>query len=86
MPNPSAHGKLHPMHSRQSGETLCSALSKEGLTAKTGLFHEYFQGDTGAGVGASHQTGRTALVAKLMQQNGEKKLQLAGAGAAVPAD
>jgi hypothetical protein len=31
------------------------------------LFHEYFDGDTGAGLGASHQTGWTALVAKLMQ-------------------
>jgi hypothetical protein len=30
--------------------------------------HEYFQGDTGAGVGASHQTGWTALVAKLLEQ------------------
>jgi hypothetical protein len=34
------------------------------------LFHEYFNGDTGAGVGASHQTGWTALVAKLLQQTG----------------
>jgi hypothetical protein len=31
------------------------------------LFYEYFHGDTGAGLGASHQTGWTALVAKLMQ-------------------
>ena len=35
------------------------------------LFHEYFHGDNGAGVGASHQTGWTALVAKLLQQSGE---------------
>jgi hypothetical protein len=34
-------------------------------------FHEYFNGDTGAGVGASHQTGWTALVARLLQQSGE---------------
>ncbi|HSE03096.1 MAG TPA: glucosidase [Methylomirabilota bacterium] len=34
-------------------------------------FHEYFNGDTGSGVGASHQTGWTALVAKLLQQLGE---------------
>jgi hypothetical protein len=34
-------------------------------------FHEYFHGDTGAGLGASHQTGWTALVAKLIQQQGE---------------
>jgi Glycosyl hydrolase family 63 C-terminal domain len=32
------------------------------------LFYEYFHGDTGAGVGASHQTGWTALVAKLLEQ------------------
>jgi hypothetical protein len=32
------------------------------------LFHEYFHGDTGAGLGASHQTGWTALVATLLQQ------------------
>jgi len=34
-------------------------------------FYEYFNGDTGAGIGASHQTGWTALVAKLLQQSGE---------------
>ena len=32
------------------------------------LFSEYFDGDTGAGLGASHQTGWTALVAKLIEQ------------------
>lgn len=35
------------------------------------LFYEYFHGDTGHGVGASHQTGWTGLVAKLLQQQGE---------------
>jgi hypothetical protein len=35
------------------------------------LFYEYFHGDNGAGLGASHQTGWTALVAKLLTQNGE---------------
>ena len=34
------------------------------------LFYEYFHGDTGAGLGASHQTGWTGLVAKLLQQSG----------------
>ena len=33
------------------------------------LFYECFDGDTGAGVGASHQTGWTGLVAKLLQQS-----------------
>ena len=35
------------------------------------LFHEYFHGDNGAGIGANHQTGWTGLVAKLVQQSGE---------------
>jgi hypothetical protein len=35
------------------------------------LFYEYFHGETGAGLGASHQTGWTGLVAKLLQQSGE---------------
>jgi hypothetical protein len=35
------------------------------------LFYEFFHGDNGAGVGASHQTGWTALVAKLIEQSGE---------------
>ena len=31
------------------------------------LFYEYFHGDNGAGLGASHQTGWTGLIAKLIQ-------------------
>jgi hypothetical protein len=34
------------------------------------LFHEYFHGDTGAGLGASHQTGWTGLVAALIIRRG----------------
>jgi hypothetical protein len=37
------------------------------------LFHEYFHGDTGVGLGASHQTGWTALVANLLQQTGAEE-------------
>jgi len=37
------------------------------------LFHEYFHGDTGSGVGANHQTGWTGLVAKLLTQSGESR-------------
>jgi hypothetical protein len=42
------------------------------------LFHEYFDGDSGRGVGASHQTGWTGLVAKLLQPraSGEKTVKL----------
>ena len=39
------------------------------------LFYEYFDGDTGAGLGASHQTGWTGLVAKLIQQHAEYTLR-----------
>ncbi|WP_263403017.1 MGH1-like glycoside hydrolase domain-containing protein [Pseudanabaena sp. UWO311] len=35
------------------------------------LFYEYFHGDNGSGIGASHQTGWTGLVAKLIQQSSE---------------
>jgi hypothetical protein len=35
------------------------------------LFYEYFHGDTGLGLGASHQTGWTGLVAKLLQPRRE---------------
>ncbi|BFU96505.1 MAG: conserved protein of unknown function [Nitrospira sp.] len=49
------------------------------------LFYEYFHGDNGAGLGASHQTGWTGLVAKLIELYGrldpQKALQ-AGKGAA----
>jgi hypothetical protein len=49
-------------------------------------FYEYFHGDNGRGVGASHQTGWTGLVAKLLQQSGDpyakrSKQQVVGAGA-----
>jgi hypothetical protein len=37
------------------------------------LFHEYFDGDTGHGLGASHQTGWTALVAKLIEERGRRR-------------
>jgi hypothetical protein len=39
------------------------------------LFYEYFHGDNGAGLGASHQTGWTGLVAKLIQQWGTYEAQ-----------
>ena len=34
------------------------------------LFYEYFHGDNGAGIGASHQTGWTGVVARLIQSYG----------------
>jgi hypothetical protein len=38
------------------------------------LFHEYFHGDNGSGIGASHQTGWTGVVAHLIQREGTKSL------------
>jgi hypothetical protein len=38
------------------------------------LFYEFFHADTGEGLGASHQTGWTGLVAKLLQQSGAGEL------------
>ena len=37
------------------------------------LFHEYFHGDDGRGLGASHQTGWTALAALILNDLGRKK-------------
>jgi hypothetical protein len=44
-----------------------SALQRNPHFENNLLFHEYFDGDTGKGLGASHQTGWTGLVAKLIQ-------------------
>jgi len=38
-------------------------------------FHEYFHGDTGAGLGASHQTGWTGLVARLVRDIGHRAVR-----------
>jgi hypothetical protein len=35
------------------------------------LFYEYFHGDNGAGIGASHQTGWTGCVARIIQIMGD---------------
>jgi hypothetical protein len=49
------------------------------------MFYEYFHGDNGAGLGASHQTGWTGLVAKLIEffgrMDGEELLSAGKAGA-----
>jgi hypothetical protein len=42
------------------------------------LFYEYFNGDDGSGLGASHQTGWTALVAKLIRQQGLRAAERRG--------
>jgi hypothetical protein len=35
------------------------------------LFHEYFHGDNGRGVGASHQTGWTALAVRFLEEQAQ---------------
>ena len=42
------------------------------------LFYEYFHGDHGCGLGASHQTGWTGLIGKLLQQLGEYSQEESG--------
>jgi hypothetical protein len=51
------------------------------------LFHEYFHGDTGAGIGASHQTGWTGLVAHLLCRGGviDRVGRAGGAAPGMPA-
>jgi mannosylglycerate hydrolase MGH1-like protein len=46
------------------------------------LFHEYFHGDTGRGVGASHQTGWTALVVRCLEDLAAERRRLRGKPAA----
>ncbi|HWY87014.1 MAG TPA: glucosidase, partial [Gemmataceae bacterium] len=42
------------------------------------LFYEYFHGDNGAGIGASHQTGWTGCIARVIQANGAFTADLLG--------
>ncbi len=55
----------------EQGGVLCMAARRSSSPIPTGaiiiLFYEYFHGDNGAGLGASHQTGWTGCVAKLIQ-------------------
>ena len=55
---------------RLSSIFLSGAVFGESKLREYPLFYEYFHGDTGKGLGASHQTGWTGLVAKLLQQSG----------------
>jgi hypothetical protein len=61
LPDETGHRPVHGDH---------ALLQSDPLWRDYPLFYEYFHGDTGAGVGASHQTGWTALIAKLLEQTG----------------
>ena len=49
------------------------------------LFHEYFHGEDGRGLGSSHQTGWTGLVARLIQKGASGRAEAGGADGARPA-
>ena len=63
------NGKSRPCHGDRYkvGANVPDASWNESI-----WFHEYFHGDRGLGLGASHQTGWTALVASMLQQSGRK--------------
>jgi len=50
------------------------------------LFYEYFHGDTGRGLGASHQTGWTGLIALLLGSHGAAGAAQTAAAAQVTTD
>ncbi|MGO7800494.1 hypothetical protein ACC710_36645, partial [Rhizobium ruizarguesonis] len=47
-----------------------SSLRSDATIDDNLLFHEYLHGDTGEGLGASHQTGWTAIIANLLHDQG----------------
>jgi hypothetical protein len=71
---PPPHQGLFGRHLHVGQRIPLAGLAHQNGTIRFGkdvLFHEYFHGDSGAGVGASHQTGWTGIVTKLIQQSGE---------------
>ena len=48
------------------------------------LFHEYFHGETGKGLGASHQTGWTALVTRCAEELAHNRSGVIGGEASLP--
>jgi hypothetical protein len=77
---------------RRPAQGRCEKFQTDPHWKELILFYEYFDGDTGAGLGASHPTGWTGLVAKLIQQHAEDTLQrrqhegVSGCGAKLPPD
>jgi hypothetical protein len=63
--------RLISIFTRQNGSRPvhggCEKFQKDPFWRDLVLFYEYFHGDNGAGIGASHQTGWTGLVARLIQ-------------------
>ncbi|MCC2589545.1 MGH1-like glycoside hydrolase domain-containing protein [Chryseobacterium sp. MFBS3-17] len=55
-------------HGRRPANGTCTIMNEDEHFRDYILFSEYFDGDTGKGLGASHQTGWTATVAKLIHR------------------
>jgi hypothetical protein len=58
---------LRDADGRRPGAGRLGALASDPHFRDHVLFHEFFDGDNGEGLGASHQTGWTGLVATLLQ-------------------
>ena len=70
--DPAAHRDVPPRRRRHGARsTAARGCSKNDPHWRDLiLFYEYFHGDNGAGLGASHQTGWTGMVARLIQAQG----------------
>ncbi|MBK6425359.1 MAG: glucosidase [Blastocatellia bacterium] len=55
-------------HGRRAAHGKCEKFQNDPHWRDLVLFYEYFHGDTGAGIGASHQTGWTGVVASLIDE------------------
>ena len=55
-------------HGRRPWCTGCNTFADDPHWKDLQLFHEYFNGENGAGLGASHQTGWTALIANIIDE------------------
>lgn len=64
---PNAEGE-RPAHSIDSGNANTNKITNDPNFKNLIHFHEYFDGDTGRGCGASHQTGWTGLIAKVIER------------------
>ena len=71
---------LRDEHGRRPVYGGCEKFQNDPYWRDLILFYEYFHGDNGAGLGASHQTGWTGLVAKTMHLFGTLDAEKALAG------
>lgn len=76
LPDASGHRPCHGGETRYASDPHWKDLV---------LFHEYFHGDNGRGVGASHQTGWTALVLRCIEDVARRRGEMAAAPKAPPA-